>query len=66
VLALRDTPNSERRPGAPWFAHDSPLEESGFEPSVPLLRKGLPGLPNDAETNQLGPVMSSGPLTLRI
>jgi hypothetical protein len=26
------------------FARDSPLEESGFEPSVPLLRKGLPGV----------------------
>src|SRR5580693_7348170 len=25
------------------FAPDSPLEESGFEPSVPLLRKFLPG-----------------------
>jgi hypothetical protein len=25
------------------FARDSPLEESGFEPSVPLLRKFLPG-----------------------
>ena len=25
------------------FAMDSPLEESGFEPSVPLSRKFLPG-----------------------
>jgi len=23
------------------FARDSPLEEAGFEPSVPLLRQGL-------------------------
>src|ERR1700720_1864067 len=29
------------RPPACRFAHDSPLEESGFEPSVPLLRKRL-------------------------
>jgi hypothetical protein len=28
------------------FAPDSPLEEGGFEPSVPLLRKALLGIPN--------------------
>ena len=33
---LRQTPRD-------WFVADSPLEESGFEPSVPLLRKFLPG-----------------------
>src|SRR6516164_7266991 len=27
-------------------SHDSPLEESGFEPSVPLLRKALLGVAN--------------------
>jgi hypothetical protein len=27
-----------------WFADDSPLEEGGFEPSVPPLRKALLGV----------------------
>ena len=45
------------------FAPDSPLEESGFEPSVPLLRKGLPGVAEGRFRNDwLGPVLSSGPL----
>jgi hypothetical protein len=30
-------PASERRPGA-WFAQDSPLEQTGFEPLVPPSR----------------------------
>ena len=33
------------------FAGDSPLEESGFEPSVPLLRKGLPGVAEGRSRN---------------
>jgi hypothetical protein len=39
------TTSGGRQEGAPLtrFSRDSPLEESGFEPSVPLLRKFLPG-----------------------
>ena len=44
------------------FARDSPLEESGFEPSVPLLRRGLPGVAEGRSRNEWGPVLSSGPL----
>jgi hypothetical protein len=40
--------NSQIITGLAWteFATDSPLEESGFEPSVPLLRKALLGIAN--------------------
>jgi len=34
---------------------DSPLEESGFEPSVPFLRKGLPGVAEGRSRNEWGP-----------
>jgi hypothetical protein len=54
----------ERRiPARDKFAPDSPLEERGFEPSVPLLRKGLPGIAEGRSRNdQLRPVLSAGPI----
>ena len=33
------------------FVHDSPLEQSGFEPSVPLLRKGSRGVAEGSPRN---------------
>ena len=49
------------------FVHDSPLEQSGFEPSVPLLRKGPRGVAEGTPRNdQPSPeIKSSGPLARR-
>ena len=38
------------------------LEESGFEPSVPLLRNDLPGVAEGRSRNEWASVLSSGPL----
>ena len=41
------------------FATDSPLEETGFEPSVPLFRKGLSAVAQ----GDAGPISWMGPLS---
>jgi len=46
LLYSSDPPVKLRSPSQQQFASDSPLEESGFEPSVPLLRKALLGVAN--------------------
>ena len=43
------------------FATDSPLEGTGFEPSVPLLRKALLGLPIGDGGMKGGAITGSGP-----
>ena len=49
----------------PKFA-DSQQEEGGFEPSVPLLRRGLPSVVDGrSRADRLDPVLSSGPLARR-
>ena len=51
----------ERRiPARDKFAPDSPLEGTGFEPPVPLLRKGLPGLAEWRCRNDSGSGFSAG------